>query len=89
MKNISYSENRRGGSKLVATNAPEGLIVHTECGVTEDVARGVMRSAISGTLKNPRYVIAADVGLEWRGNGTDVSPREWLHTCYVLVSEKE
>jgi hypothetical protein len=62
--------------ELVATNVPEGLIVHTELGISKRGTEGpsineFQREKLTG--KNLRLVHANEVGLEWRdANGQKI-----------------
>lgn len=65
-------ENQREREKiiLVATKAPEGMIVHTELGISENVGGPGLSRFQKETWKNFRTVRASEVGMEWRdGSG--------------------
>ena len=89
-------ENRIEEKKitLVATKAPEGMIVHTELGVSQKSAGpnfSKFQKKSLGNVKNFRVVRASEVGIEWRdSSGKKIKESDnGAKESYVWVSDKE
>lgn len=75
---------------LVATKPPEGMIVHTEFGITMDTKTQI-QDVIARTkgIKGLKWVSAAEVGLEWRDSQTNRRSNitdALIDKAYVCVS---
>lgn len=77
---------------LVATDTPEGKVVHTELGVTTNPAEGIafaIKMVVAGVVNNVEYVKGEDVGLEWWTHDGKKLPQsdEWAQQSYVVMTD--
>ena len=76
--------------RLSATKIPKGKIVHLELGVFNDRIPS-LRVLADKTLVNIRLVLAAEMGIEWIDNKTNLKINcsdRWARETYVVVSDK-
>lgn len=94
----NFGENEENKIELVATSIPEGVIVHTELGISKNANGPSILNFGEEKLekvmhaKNLRAVLASEVGLEWRDykSGKKINASDtWAKESYVLVSDKK
>ncbi|WP_026941352.1 hypothetical protein [Hellea balneolensis] len=76
---------------LVATQVPDGMVAHTEYGITKNLAEAeaiAVSLKTDGIINSYEFKAASEVGLEWRTVDGQKLPQsaKWSEGAFILLS---